>query len=253
MSGDTIRVFHYQGGSSDKIWAINTVVRADGKYNVWYGRRGNTLTHDTVPASDDAFKRIRQKELKGYSEKPSLTVDTSTRKIVHRSEPQPEPEPEKPSGSWWFTIPTHVDHNLVGHRFEEAIDNLTELDPEEAAYLRGTPAFKAIQNGERQGEIKFSTGPMALLLVHGLRRFLLNAGGGEILLADDDGGMVFGDFERLGPSITAANGEYLESGNGKKEHYLSLKAIKPYAIALGSMDAPINLSVIKTDTAAAFF
>lgn len=253
MKGDTIRVFHYQGGSSDKTWAINTVVRADGHYNVWYGRRGHTLTHDTVPAAEDAYKRIRKKEAKGYSEKPSLTVDTKTRQVVHRTDPQPEPEPEKASGSWWFTIPAHLDHKLIGCCFEEAIDKLTELDSKEAEYLRGTAVFKVLQSDERQGEIEFREGPMALLLIQGLRRSVTKAGGGDILIADDVGNMVTTDLAFMETIVATANHEYLESGNGQKEHYSSLKAIKPYAIALGCMDAPVNLSVIKTDTAAAFF
>jgi hypothetical protein len=254
MKGDTI-VFHYLGGTSDKIWAINTEVRADGKYNVWYGRRNTTLTHDTVPCSEDFSRRIQEKVSKGYRHKANLTIDDPSRKVVIRTMVNTalndEPVPEKVFGSVWFTIGVKIDSTLIDDYLDDALINLESLD----AYLQGLVAYIEISTHKRQGQIEFTEGPMGLLLVFGLRRFLASNSfssgtkGYQFLIADDDGQILSDDFERLKTVIKAATSEF----PGDRKHYVSLDALKPYAIALGCIDAPIDLSAIAATTSAAFF
>ncbi len=258
MSG-SIKVFHYQGGSSDKIWAISTLVRADGKYNVWYGRRNATLTADTVPADEHSSKRIQKKLEKGYVEKTNMTVDMGTRQAVLKtgSNTPPPPEPEEDTaGAYWFTIGSKVDTTSVGDFLDEAIDNLRDLDEGIAAYLQGTEAYLEISSHERQGSVEFKEGPLALLLMFGLRRFIENEetlnNGGKVQLADDAGNMVPDDFDLLKPAFKASNAEFLAEDRGSTG-FILMDDIKQYAIALGCIDAPLDLSAISTETRAAFF
>lgn len=258
MINREIIVLHYRndGESSDKIWAIDVVAR-NGQYDVWYGRRNSRLRHDTVSIEPDYSVRMQEKVSKGYEVRHNLTVDVAACRIVPKTagntQLESEPEPEQEAGSWWFTLSSGVDSTSVDDFLDEAITQLKALDASEAAYLQGTKAYMAISAHERQGEIEFVEGPMPLLLIFGLQRTMASRHGRDILLADDGGELISELSEHLGSAIVAANGEYLQAGNSPKEHYATLKAIKQYAIALGCMDAPINLSAIKADTAAAFF
>lgn len=60
-----IKIYHYNDNTSDKIWAINMKPLADGEYEVFYGRRTNTLTKRIINVSDP-YKKIDEKTEKGY-------------------------------------------------------------------------------------------------------------------------------------------------------------------------------------------
>ena len=60
-----IHIYHYVDSTSDEIWAINTLRLANGKYEVFYGRRINKLTRCDVDIKDPHTK-ISEKEGCGY-------------------------------------------------------------------------------------------------------------------------------------------------------------------------------------------
>ena len=78
-----IRVYHNTDGSSDKYWAISDQLDSDGNHEIWYGRRGSTLTFTTRSESKHWNQLAAEKLRKGYVERSSLTVDRQSRKVVN--------------------------------------------------------------------------------------------------------------------------------------------------------------------------
>ena len=119
---------------------------------------------------------------------------------------------------------------------------------------------------------------MALLLLFGLRRYLNDVAGSplstEIMQIANDGSELLperfadiedyvrsyaiGLFEHNGWFGNRTSGDWKEYVDGvarqhNLSHYTSVIGIKPLAIVMGCIDAPIDLTVIRTETKAAFF
>lgn len=271
MSNDFV-VLHYQDGSSDKIWAINKVANADNSHTVWFGRRGTKLQSKKVGYK--TWSSLMQSKLdKGYREVENVTIDVENNVVV----PFLQATEELPD-AMWYRVSNQVPVNVIRDYLNITIQLLSEHSDEELERLIQLPTYKALYAGKKSGGADYTEGPLALLLLFGLRRYLKNVAGSplftEIMQIASDGSELLperfadiedyvrsyaiGLFEHNGWLGNRTNGDWEEYVDGVAKqhllsHYTSVAGIKPLAIAMGCIDAPIDLAFIRTQTKAAFF
>ena len=265
-----ILVLHYQDGSSDKIWAINKIKNADNTYDVWYGRKGNKLKHVKL-GNMSWHERVEQKLSKGYREMDTAIIDVESSMLVPNLE-----ETEIPT-SLWYQVSDQVPVDAIRDYLNTTTSLLSESFVSELESLKGLPTYQNLYEGNKKGGTEYQEGPLAVLLLFGLRRYLMEFTNPDasvclLQLVDDSNQHLPPRFEAMGEyiekfciSLFAKNGWYAESDSDQNnltefiakqqglEHYLSIVSIKPLAIAMGCIDMPIDLSVINTETKAAFF
>ena len=242
-----ISVLHYQDGSSDKIWAIRHKLNADGKYDVWYGRRNTTLRHDNVPSNPHWKSRRNEKMAKGYVLHPGVTIDTEQRIVVPLLQ---ETEEEHLPTSLWYQVSALVIEQELMDFLDTTILNLAEDNESVAERLQKLPVFNTLNQCKLNGGAEYTEGPLALLLLFALRRHFrelnrISISDDLVHLADDNNNLVpdkFSDLEH-----------YIEDMSQAANDYYPEDVIKDIAIAMGCMNAPINLSSLTTGTKAAFF
>ena len=118
-----------------------------------------------------------------------------------------------------------------------------------------------------------SEGPLAILLLFALRRYFktqsgLTVSGDLVQIADDSNNMLPDSFDDLSDLVMEGcvalfdHAGYLNDDltinqeaarKDNVQHYVSLSNIRQLAIAMGCIEAPIDLTVIPTDTTAAYF
>jgi hypothetical protein len=272
---NSIVVLHFQEGSSDKIWAINKALNADKTHDTWYGRRGNKLAHSKL-ANMSWQERMQQKLDKGYREVENVTIDAKNCVVVPLL--QATEEPEEIPDALWYRVSNQIPVNVIRDYLNITIQLVTEHDAEELARLIQLPTYKALYAGKKSGGADYTEGPLALLLLFGLRRYLNDVAGSpvseEIMQIANDGSELLperfadigdyvrsyaiGLFEHNGWFGNRTSGDWMEYVDGVAKqhnlsHYTSVAGIKPLAITMGCIDAPIDLAVIRTETKAAFF
>ncbi len=67
-----IYIYHSTRNGSDKLWCI-----AENYRDVFWGKRGNTLSTSTILTSQQGVKRVQSKTSKGYDFKGTITVQSS--------------------------------------------------------------------------------------------------------------------------------------------------------------------------------
>lgn len=245
MSND-IRVLHYRDAKSDKIWAIDPQLNAEGGHDVWYGRRGGVMTFRPTDKSN-WVKQQDAKFRKGYELCSGLTIDRNTNMVIAREDLDSLPR------QFWFRISTQVPDAQIQTFLASALNNLTEQFRDQAKALASLPVFKNLLSGCHSGGAEVSEGPLALLLLFALRRHLTEQSPSASLsfapieIVDDDNTLLTDSFDELAELYGAS-----------KEFSDMRKSCPPadfrkYAIALGAIEAPIDLTVIESNTKAAFF
>lgn len=269
MSNEIV-VFHYQAGSSDKYWAIRKEENADGTYDVWYGRRGTRLRYVAQKGLSFA-KRMNEKLKKGYQRVEGATIDVETRKVIFLEESVADVS-SIPS-SLWYRLSNLVPNNQVQDFLNLTITALADEYAEDSLKLKELPLFQSLQQGDTSGGVEMSEGPLAVLLLFALRRYFklhddLPVAGDLIQIADDNNNMLPTNFDEMGEIVMEScvamfadtdclnddltiNQEAVRKNN--VQHYISLSNIKQLAIAMSCMEAPIDLTIIRTETKAAFF
>lgn len=269
MSNEIV-VFHYQGGTSDKHWAIRKEENADGTHDIWYGRRGNRLRFITS-GGKSLTRRMNEKLKEGYERVEGATIDVETRKVIFLEE-SADNVPSIPS-SLWYRFSSLVPEQQVQDFLDITIDALADENADDSLKLKELPIFQSLKQGNTSGGAEMSEGPLAILLLFALRRYFklnqnLAVAGDLIQIADDNNNMLPTDFEELGELVMEScvalfadmgclnvdltiDKEAAQKNN--VQHYISLSNIKQLAIAMGCMEAPIDLTVIQTETKAAFF
>lgn len=271
---DNIVVLHYQDESSDKIWAINKVANADNSHTVWFGRRGTKLQSKKIGYK--TWSSLLQSKLnKGYRVIENVTIDAESCEVSHL---QATEETEEIPDALWYRVSNQIPVNVIRDYLNITIQLVTEHDAEELARLIQLPTYKALYAGKKSGGADYTEGPLALLLLFGLRRYLNDVAGPpvseEIMQIANDGSELLperfadigdyvrsyaiGLFEHNGWLGNRTSGDWMEYVDGVAKqhnlsHYTSLAGIKPLAITMGCIDAPIDLAVIRTETKAAFF
>lgn len=271
-----IVVLHYQEGSSDKIWAINKVLNADKTHDTWYGRRGNRLAHSKL-ANMSWQERMQQKLDKGYREVENVTIDVESNTVVPLLQ-ETEESDEIPS-ALWYRVSSQIPIRLIRDFLNITIQLVSDMHAAELERLIQLPTYKALYSGKMSGGADYKEGPLALLLLFGLRRYLNDVAGSPVSadvmqIANDANELLperFAQIEHyvetfceslfisngwMNDRYTVANLKEYVDGVAKKynlSHYTSLSSIKQLAIAMGCIDAPIDLTVIRTETKAAFF
>ena len=274
MSNDFV-VLHYQDGSSDKIWAINKVANADNSHTVWFGRRGTKLQSKKVGYK--TWSALMQSKLdKGYREVENVTIDVENNVVVPFL--QATEESEELPDALWYRVSNQVPVNVIRDYLNITIQLVSEHSNEELERLIQLPTYKALYAGKKSGGADYMEGPLALLLLFGLRRYLNDVAGSplstEIMQIANDGSELLperfadiedyvrsyaiGLFEHNGWFGNRTSGDWKEYVDGvarqhNLSHYTSVIGIKPLAIVMGCIDAPIDLTVIRTETKAAFF
>lgn len=272
---NNIVVLHFQEGSSDKIWAINKALNADKTHDTWYGRRGNKLAHSKL-ANMSCQERMQQKLDKGYREVENVTIDAKNCVVVPLL--QETEELEEIPDALWYRVSNQVPVNVIRDYLNITIQLVSEHSNEELERLIQLPTYKALYAGKKSGGADYTEGPLALLLLFGLRRYLNDVAGSplstEIMQIANDGSELLperfadiedyvrsyaiGLFEHNGWFGNRTSGDWKEyvdgvAGQHNLSHYTSVTGIKPLAIMMGCIDAPIDLTVIRTETKAAFF
>ncbi|UZE97261.1 hypothetical protein [Alkalimarinus alittae] len=269
MSND-IAVFHFADDRSDKVWAIDSTINQSGEYTVWYGRNGSKLRHDSVSISPDRVARINEKLNSGYVRLKDRTIDAETCRMISIHQ-ETETTDSLPT-SLWYRIHDQVSLADMSDFLKSTVSNLAAYDKRQSEYLQATPVYKLLQFGNSNGCAEYKEGPLGVLLLFALRRYFqekvehLFHSGGLVQIADDNNNMLPDRFEDLGDYITDSCRQlFNELGFDDEmfilptakpvgmEHYSSIKTIKQLAIAMGCINAPIDLSVLQIETKAAFF
>ena len=275
MSQSEIRVFHYQEGSSDKIWAICTKQNQTSTFTVWFGRRDTKLNQKEVPGDQTADSRIREKLGKGYVELSNMTIDRKSYRMV-ATDPSVTLE-VIPSALWYRIKASRLFE--VQNRIDDIEHSLDKELPSEAIVLRSLSLYQDVKQGKLRGSHELAEGPLGVLMLFSLRRFgkgfsVQPGEGPPISIADDFNNLLPDRFNDLSDYVVDSCKSYLMKNGfmsdlenrlldedhvldvAKKngvEHYTSIKAIKELAILVGCIDAPIDLSLIRPDLASAFF
>lgn len=278
MSNEII-VLHFQDGRSDKFWAINTEQKPNATYDVWYGRRGSKLAHSEL-ANTDWQERMQQKLDKGYQRVDGVTIDKDTSTVVPYLQ-EIEDELEVPA-SLWYRVSSVVPLGNIRDYLHTTIHFLSNYCVSEVDKFKQLSTFTNLYEGKRNGGSEYLEGPLAVFLLFGLRRYLNDIADKDsssdelIQIADDSNSMLPHRFSNLGVHLAKAfialgneqgwfgsndlhdydlRGELLDELAEKHDlkHYTMVTATNPLAIAMGCIDEPINLAVIRTDKKAAFF
>ncbi|MCG8613792.1 MAG: hypothetical protein MI864_25055 [Pseudomonadales bacterium] len=190
----------------------------------------------------------------------------------------------------WYRVSNQASVNLVRDYLNTTLYLLSGKYNAEARKLKELPIFEQLYEGKMSGGAEYKEGPLAVLLLFGLRRYLndiaeLPASVDFVQIADDSNTMLPSRFADLDDYIIKTCIELFSANGWLKgyenihwpthldglqalvcqrsihevaekmgiEYYTSLSAIKQLAIAMGCIDAPIDLTVIRTDKKAAFF
>jgi len=265
-----IIVLHYKQGSSNKIWAIDKRLNANNTHDVWYGKKDTMLTRKSVSAEKMRwYDRVQKKIYKGYREVDNVTIDN---KVVIPLLQETE-EVEEISTSLWYRIRHHTPIRLINDYLNITIHLLSERHEEDLETLKKLPIFLALQEGKMCGGVDYKEGPLALMLLFGLRRYLK-----DVAFDEPDLMHIANDMDELLPERFADITHYVEmfceslfTANGwmsnqapkasidgiaqqyDLSHYTSKTGIQSLSIAMGCIDAPIDLTVIRTEKKAAFF
>lgn len=242
-----IKVLHYADETSDKIWAVDPKPNANGGHDVWYGRRDKVMTFRPTEKSDwislhDA--KIR----KGYECCSGLTIDRNTNMVVARGDPE-----NIIPNQFWFRISTQVPETQIAGFLASVLNTFTEQFRDEATTLASLPVFKSLLGGSHSGGAELSEGPLAILLLFALRRHLTEQGPSASLsfapieIVDDDNTLLTDSFDELA-ELYGTSKEFSDMRQS-----CPTADFRKYAIALGAIEAPIDLTVIESNTKAAFF
>ena len=267
----SILVMHYEDDRSNKVWAVDTQVNANGQYDVWWGPRVATLTHKTFDAkSNFVTRKVREKEGKGYVQKHDWSVEN--KKIIVLDGSIDNDQDEDIPAQLWYRANAVVCKDDVCEFVMDTLENLKQHDLREALSLEAKPTVQALMDGKLTGGVEAGhEGPLTVLLLFALRRHLNkrfpDQKGECFHIADDHNNLLPSDYFKLGALIEneayafakhtgllSLNDVYTEAlKEAQFEHYLSLEGLKPFAIAMDCIEAPIDMSAIQTTTKAAFF
>jgi len=270
MSGE-ILVFHKQAGNSDKYWAIDTRQNSDGSYDTWHGRRGTRLRYMTL-GGKHWEARVAEKKAKHYLHVPELTINKAAREVVSAQPTEVQPD-DVPANLWYQFRDPHFDRSEVQDFLNDTMFSLAKDFRHEAEILVSLPIFKALRQGNKNGGAEMSEGPLGILLLFALRKHfqvdgLMPGADDFIRLADDNSVIMPNDFHAFSDLIVESCVAFLESHHCVRQdgstdfelvqrkgfqRFASLAATKELAIAMGCMEAPINLLAIASDRRASFF
>lgn len=244
---DDIRVLHYADNTSDKYWAIDTRPNSKGGHDVWYGRRGKPLLFRSTDKADWR-RQFEAKLRKGYLKFKTLTIDRSTNMVVSKD----DLESSIPN-QFWFRISTQVPETQIASFLASVLNTFAEQFRDEATTLASLPVFKSLLSGSHSGGAELSEGPLAILLLFALRRHLTEQGPSASLsfapieIVDDDNTLLTDSFDELA-ELYGTSKEFSDMRQS-----CPTADFRKYAIALGAIEAPIDLTVIESNTKAAFF
>jgi len=264
-------IFYRKGGNPLDIWGIDSTQEHEGYYTIWFGRRGDRLSNKTVPVNPNLGSRVTEKLDSGYVMLSGFNIDTEKCVLVDIQKGSAELECIPPS--LWYKISKKIPRNMLTEYLETTLENLKQHDEHEAKILASTSVYRALLENERNGGVEYQEGPLAILLLFSLRRYVRD----KFYLSPKDSDLVqiADDFNELLPMNAYDIDNYLmetckawfiskgwmkegenliesTKGNGK-QHYVSMSALQNLAIAMGCIDAPINLTEIESDIKAAFF
>lgn len=148
----------------------------------------------------------------------------------------------------WYTVLPFITESMIQEYVKHALSQLRGLDDKFANELVSLAVYQDLSLGKLNGGSDYKDGPLGLLLLFGMRRYFKAVSNERIMLADDDTKMLSERYEDIGPLITKIS-EYSNHWFLSK----SKKDIQKIAVALGCLEAPIDLSEIQTKTVAAFF
>lgn len=275
MSNDIV-VLHCQENGSDKFWAIHTKRDEKNLHMVFWGKRGAKLQSKLVTCKNGWKAYMSGKLATGYREVENVTIDVDTKMVVPI--PQVTEEHEELPQELWYRVSNQVPVTAIRDFLGITVHLVSEHCAEELERLIQLPTYKALNAGKKSGGADYSEGPLALLLLFGLRRYLNDVAGfsvsTEIMqIASDESELLSERFSDLDAYVrsfaislfehngwlndrTSADWKEYVDGVARQHnlsHYTSVTGIKPLAILMGCIDAPIDLTAIRTETKAAFF
>lgn len=257
----------------DDIWAIDHNKNANGQFTMWIGQNGKF--HEAYAAHPEPQTRIIGKLAQGFVELPSKTIDKEKGEVVDITNPPPSKIPS----ALWYRVTNACEFERIDEQLDIIENTLKEDWPNELHFFQSLNVVKDLRKGVFVGSHELSGGPLGLLLLFSLRRHFNETFKSQELedlieIADDDNNLLPNRFDDLGNYLMESceaffvlmgwlnDGDALIKGddviykaglfNGY-EHYTSLDDIKKLAIAMGCINAPLNLSAIRPDIPTAFF
>tara|TARA_R110001592_G_scaffold221139_2_gene475792 strand:+ start:3700 stop:4524 length:825 start_codon:yes stop_codon:yes gene_type:complete len=272
-----IRVYHNTDGSSDKYWAISDQLDSDGNHEIWYGRRGSTLTFTTRSENKHWTKLAGEKLSNGYKERSSLTIDRHSRKVVNTtnvSDLPPMPSAvEKPNCAYFVVKPWQQE-------LDEQLDLKSEVSAMRLEFIEAVKGFDStlakldfdflpdysdsVENNELHCEIEYVKGPLAFLFLFALKHKLAKHSF-DVLISNDD--LTLNENPTKSDDLfTVVRGEWLSDNTEMPNDGIVAKQVRDACIKLadriffnqlcievGSKEAPFSLSSIEAPSKAAFF
>jgi hypothetical protein len=288
MSSD-IRVFVHQEDGADNIWAINMEINQDGTHTTWFGVHGKPLSSINTMMSTAEFL-VKEKLINGYTTVRNLTIDTDSEELIHIDgrrvssldefpEINPSLSPVGLHDALWYRISTGVPSRHIQMYLTNVSRSVSEFNPEERDRLLQLRTFNDLKSGIKSGGADYGEGPLALLLLFGLRRYLNNisnsnsglrnmdlvSGADNFLTekfsetADELRAFLIEMFDRNGwlsdrnPEFDWMDYVQRVARRHGMHHYTSIYHIKTLAVAMGCVDPSINLSELRSALASGYF
>jgi len=237
-------VLHCTRNNSDKIWVIEPTAKPDGTYTVWYGRRGNKLRKDSVPSSSSLDSRLREKTNKGYIVLPGnyWVKDGFLSEDIHTKEPI--------QSACWYRIKSTIQDQDLASWLSSCLDNVRQYNEGDACDLSQNSAFISLSNHDAYGKSEYKDGPIGTLLIFALRKYFDSS---YVDVVDDNGEFISASYMDLDKSLSEILMAWESPDSYCNKKYTTFKDLKPLAIAIGALEQPVDLSIIKTDKPGMFF
>lgn len=272
-----IHVYHFNEGSSDKYWAISDQLDSDGNHEIWYGRRGSTLTFTTRSENKHWASIAEGKLKKGYTERSSLTVDRSARKVVQVRNVADLPplagSPTKSRSAFFVVRP--FDDDLA-----EDVDLKSEVLSLLTSFIKSVKDFDStlaqldfaflpdysdsVTENTLHCEVEYDKGPLAFLFLFVVKHQLADRGF-EVLISNDDL-IVNSSPTKADDLFSLTRAEWLSDNSAMPNDGIVAKQVRDACIKLadrvffnqlcievGSKEAPFSFRNIETTSKAAFF
>jgi len=208
---------------------------------------------------------------KGYERVENATIDFETRKVIFLDES--EDNVSSIPSSLWYRLSSAVSVSQVHDFLDATITALADEYSEDSLKLKELSVYKSLKQGDMSGGAEMSEGPLAVLLLFALRRYFKTTSGlavtGDLVqIADDSNNMLPDCFDDLSDLVMEScvalfdHAGYLNDDltinqeaarKNNVQHYVSFSNIRQLAIAMGCIEAPIDLTVIPSNTTAAYF
>lgn len=174
MSNNSIKVFTKRDYSSDMVWAINTDEYRKERHEVWFGRITQKLSLSTI-SKGDRETMIKNMNDKGFHEDEYLTIDRDSQMVKSNESNIPDIQFGHSTidplvTTLIYQLSEHLPRSIVRDYLSITVSNLDDTLSEE---LKSLDTYKNIEAGLPVGICNLSEGTLAVFLLFGLRKYVI--------------------------------------------------------------------------------